>query len=301
MIQLCDISRYGYGSNRYWRLDSGKTLSARGLRSQLAHRNFTTFKKSTKPRLRELYVRCQRESLSYEGMPLRELKLYAAQRGVTIPTKATANVLKMLLGTADDDATFDRFSELPPEIRQIIFQHYYDSISVSSWYTNCKHQPPITLASRTTRQESLPLFYEQTPCVINPGRVQLSRHLPQDIPYKLRPCQQTKLFTEATSVHNFARIKTLQLNFTDLQARMILDLRNKNNHVANFWIHREGFHRYSDDMQCKRVEGLESELHEVVKGIVSREGPLKLRASDIEEVGGILRSAICATSSSSQS
>jgi hypothetical protein len=49
MVQLCDISRYGNGSNRYWRLDSGKTLSARRLRSQLAHRNFTTLKKSTNP------------------------------------------------------------------------------------------------------------------------------------------------------------------------------------------------------------------------------------------------------------
>jgi hypothetical protein len=82
--------------------------SALSLREHLNNEDFTTLKNTTKPRLEELYIRCQCGLLSYEGLPLRELRAFTAQRGVKVDNKATLNSIKALKGLlekADDDAT----------------------------------------------------------------------------------------------------------------------------------------------------------------------------------------------------
>jgi len=159
MVQFYQYGRSG--RNTYWKLDSGIALSTDSLGNNLSNNNFTALKKSTKPRLRELYIRSQRGLLSYEGLPLRELRRFTAQRALPDSTKTALNSIKALKGLlekADDDATFGRFTELPPELRQIILLHYFDSLVVRE--VRYKHQPPITLVSRNLRKESLPLFYE---------------------------------------------------------------------------------------------------------------------------------------------
>lgn len=60
--------------NQYWKLDCGTRLSVYSLQKYLSNENFATLKQSTKSRLIELYIRCQRGMLSYEGLPLRELE-----------------------------------------------------------------------------------------------------------------------------------------------------------------------------------------------------------------------------------
>lgn len=80
-------------------------------------------------RLRELFVRHQRGLLSYEGLTVGELRLFVVQRGLSSTTaaKATAATLKARLEQADEDATFNWFTELPPEIRQQVFEQYFAS------------------------------------------------------------------------------------------------------------------------------------------------------------------------------
>ncbi|GAB7330334.1 hypothetical protein MBLNU13_g01969t1 [Cladosporium sp. NU13] len=84
-------------------------------------------------RLRELFVRHQRALLSYEGLTVGELRLFVVQRGLSSTTaaKATAATLKARLEQADEDATFNWFTELPPEIRQQIFEQDFESLNKS--------------------------------------------------------------------------------------------------------------------------------------------------------------------------
>lgn len=91
--------------------------------------------------------------LSYERLPLSELRKFTAQRALLTNTDTTLNSvkeLKRLLEKADDDATFGRFSDLPPELRQIVFLHYFNSLVVRE--VRHKQQPPITLVSHSVRR-----------------------------------------------------------------------------------------------------------------------------------------------------
>jgi hypothetical protein len=66
------------------------------------------------------------------------------------------------LEQADEDATFDRFSELPPEVREQIFEQYFDSLNNYLGGVSIPGgQPPIALASRQARLEALPLYYSR--------------------------------------------------------------------------------------------------------------------------------------------
>lgn len=125
-----------YKPARSWMLDSGKRYSKRMLLSDMEKAKFHAKKATSTARLRELFVRCQRGLLSYEGLPSRDLKRLVAQRGlpVTPDQKNTAvAVFKAQLEQADNEATFDRFSSLPPELRQTICTQYFKSLDCQGW------------------------------------------------------------------------------------------------------------------------------------------------------------------------
>jgi DNA-directed RNA polymerase specialized sigma24 family protein len=138
MVQLHTFSDWDEaGPGNYWKLDSANQCQKRGLRQKLEENGHSAFKSGcgTTARLRALYIRRQR------GL----LRRYANLRGILVDPDATATIVKAQLEKADNEATFDRFTELPPEIRQIIFQYYYESLP-SIKRASRKYQPPITMA-----------------------------------------------------------------------------------------------------------------------------------------------------------
>lgn len=64
-----------------------------------------------------------------------------------------------VLHDADDTVVFNRFFRLPPEVRTIVYKHYHDDLPALPAFP---HQPPLTVASKTLRDEALPSFYEQS-------------------------------------------------------------------------------------------------------------------------------------------
>lgn len=151
-------------------------------------------------------------------MPPHELRLYAAQRGLTVAPSATPNSIKVRLEQADDDATFDRFLDLPPEIRQIVYQYHFDS-SLASGEPKYKYQPPLTMTSCMIRRETLPLFYD---C----WDIEITSLGPLTAPYKFHPSTTTAWLLQSTAAQNLARVKSIQLWFDDLSAGATIDLRN---------------------------------------------------------------------------
>lgn len=182
--------------NDYWKLDSGigKTKKSRHELLQILALNEQHLKYKKIARLRELYIRRQRGLISYEKLTVCELKSFVVHRGLssTATTEATAVTLRAQLEQADNDATFDRFSDLPSELRQQIFKHYFDSFDHSQM-SEPGGQPPITFVSRQTRLEALPLYYSHY-------------HFRLSADYYWRDWSD-KAFISYTSAHHFARIR----------------------------------------------------------------------------------------------
>lgn len=280
--------------SNYWKLDSGQDRDKRVLRSDMKRAQFPTNKATSTTRLRELFIRCQRGLLSYERLPSRDLKLFAAQRAlpVTPGQKPTVAALKAQLEQADDDGTFDRFTDLPPELRQLVYTFYFKSLEhpvPSRHYDHLKCQPPITFASRDTRRESLPLFYES--CVFLATTMWEPRSSLRDFTAALSP--DSSAFFRSTSTHNFARIKRLDLYLGELDTKIVLDLNNTNDPVSVEY----GFGFYfSDDAGFEaHVEGGKRvliELCTIAMSIATREGPHKLQQSDLIHLYNTVRSIL---------
>lgn len=131
MVQTRDYTLATVPRNDFWKLDSGEGRAGRQLLGLLESKRYLheSVKSVTSDRLRAQYVRYQRGLLSYEYISAGELRLFATQRGILPMAKERHTVpsLKAVLEQADYDATFDRFSDLPAEMRQHIFKHYFNS------------------------------------------------------------------------------------------------------------------------------------------------------------------------------
>lgn len=284
MVQLYDkIDSYPVGPNDYWKLDSGKQHSTSTLLHLLEASNFTCKSKHKgRARLCTLYQRSQRGLLSYDGSSFRELKRFARQRALplavsSITSKLTPTILRAQLEQADEDATFDVFSDLPPELREMIFVHYFsslDSLDSSSARTSHKSQPPITRVSHDVRKESLLPFYDHCRFMLSVRNVAS--------PYRalwLHPL--TANFVASTP--NFARIRLLKLIFEFHRVSFELDLTNKDNPLHSLSVSLIGY-MYGPGVKEKPSRVL-AELRPKAMGMAARAGPLRLQMGDIEELG----------------
>jgi len=237
-------------------------------------------------RLCALYAPYQRGLLSYELMPLRELKLYATQRALPITPgqKVTLTSLKTQLEQADEGATF-RLSELPPELRGLIFSYYFNSfVESDSPHLNC--QPPITLVSRTIRQESLPLFYG---CQNLGFDVFDLLRLPGSESISLSYSTRTRQLLQHTTAEQFGWIRYLSVSskMSDCDVGLAIDLCNKRVPVEVFYhlCSARGFLPHTQE--C--ADHLLSELNTFVRAIAAREGACKLRKSDLNQLHETVR------------
>lgn len=240
-------------------------------------------------RLRELYIRHQRGFLSYERLHIRELRLFVKQRGLP-RTAITTAALRAQLEQADEDATFNRFSDLPPELRQQIFEHHFDSFDVSRNHLSTPGgQPPITLASRQTRLEALPLFYSR--CRFN------FRFTVTVAGHGLHPCVQK--FVSKTTAHNFARIRFLRLSgfygnhhVTRYTINILISLNEDQCFTKVSDVFPNGIIKHAMDVADRVNQSLMLEPHTFVRSIATRPGWQKLQKEDISEPHNKISSAI---------
>lgn len=145
-------------ANSYWKLglDSYRDKTIKELGRCLRGKGYECRENISRLAVVDAIGRCQRGLMSYEGRAVDELQTFCKARG--LPTKATtASGLIRALEKADDLATFPRFFDLPPEIRNVIYELHFNDFDT---FTEKHAQPPLTLASRQLRLEALPLFYD---------------------------------------------------------------------------------------------------------------------------------------------
>lgn len=232
----------------------------------LAKRDFFHNKSDRLARLQALAERCDRGHLSYDSYNVAQLRQLVKDRSLerTLPSKANKKQLVQHLEDADDanDAfedsrKFPRFLELPPELRNAVYTNYFKGLGVIPQRFS---QPPLCKVSRELRVESLGLFYEysifkisMTRCLLNTGDVLINN--------------QTKLLRNNIPLSDFARIKHLSVEleigtFMSAVGTWTIDLTNGKN-IAN--------------SSCRRQQ----DMQRMVDSIMAREGPKKLRKSDL--------------------
>lgn len=274
-------------ANDYWKLDSGQrwTMKTKDQLLQILTTNHQTLKTASMTRLRELFVRQQRGLLSYEGLTMVELKTFAIQRGLSSTTaaKPKAATLKAQLERADEDATFDKFSDLPPEIRQQIFELYFNSVNkFRGAMSKPGGQPPIALASRQTRLEALPLYYSR--CLFR---------------FRIVDDWPDRIFDRSVPAHHLARVRLLEFcgfrcyykraRYT-VSISINLDDEKRSTKVSKILSCNN--HKEMEVVADKVNRLLMQEPHAVIRRIASRPGWQKLRRSDMPELRYWLSSAV---------
>lgn len=154
----------------WWKLEAKRnttkpSILAKSGRDFLESRHFTFLKSSSLHRLRYLCTRAQRGLISYDKRPVAELRRFCTQRGIQVPTKVYKIILVLFLERDDEQVTFPRFMELPPELRVMVYGFSFNVLRGTPRALRAANEtlklmpPPVTLVSRTLRKESLPLFY----------------------------------------------------------------------------------------------------------------------------------------------
>jgi hypothetical protein len=93
--------------------------------------------------------------LSYEAYKIAELREFCSQRNVRLARDAKKAEVVRLLEKEDENAPFDRFLDLPAELRNHIYSLHFETFDIEQ----PSIPPPIAYVSRQLRQESLALFF----------------------------------------------------------------------------------------------------------------------------------------------
>ena len=132
-------------------------------RAALQKKKFYFRKAEKKDRLWTLYHRMQRGLPSYDQWTVPQLEgRFKARRLTIFAEKVRKTDLVEALELSDEDVRFEKFMDLPPELRVRIYTMHLQDLPT---LPDGPHQPPICLVSSQIRKESLPLFYSK--CVFN--------------------------------------------------------------------------------------------------------------------------------------
>ena len=144
-------------SHDYWKLTSRQDISVRGYKERLNAAKYYYAKSATRLRLADMLARCERGLLSYDKFDKAELRTFCVQRGLEAGRSLEKkNDVLDLLESEDEENTFDRFLDLPPEIRNQICSLYFSTFEP----LRRPYPPPVTYVSRQLRQETLLLFFQ---------------------------------------------------------------------------------------------------------------------------------------------
>ncbi|KAK4610813.1 uncharacterized protein CLAFUR5_14057 [Fulvia fulva] len=180
-----EINRPG----KYWKLPAFNKRTKPELQHYLTSQNHHFDKSHGKNRLVELCSLCYRGLPSYHSCTIPELEGYVRARRLPVQTGRGRKLdvkkayLVSALEDADDDLSFERFEDLPAELRLRIYGLHFASFKERIVWTGKFQQPtcheleskpmsipslpPLTEVSRLMRQETLPVFYQTMPSFLH--------------------------------------------------------------------------------------------------------------------------------------
>lgn len=286
MVQITHHYRFGCSEDNarhfYWKLDDGSRYDSATLLQMLKERKFPIKNITPRERVKELYTRSQRGLVSYEMLKLAELKSLVGQRGLAAPAGKWDGPwsFRTILERADDNVTFNRFTDLPPELRLQIYAHHFNSFDERDANIIC--QPPITAVSKSVREDSLPVFHS---CCVPKADISV-------FPTALHHSVRTNRLLERTSPEQFGWIRKIEVNLQVARhcISLLIDICNKCTPVKVIYYPDRPEFLTPLTQEC--LDCLTSDLNALVRVMGAREGNSKLQASDLthlhEKVDSIL-------------
>ena len=189
----------------YWRLDTYEDTSILALRSDLEAKGLTFEDGASKEELVEVQQRLDRGLLIYdERITSQELSKFVQDRqlrstsGTRKSMRSRKNMIAVLMA-ADDGLSFDKFGQLPAELRESILKFHFKSLPADKHCTFTT-QPPVTRASKLLRTQALPIFHGFMSFGLNFFLATDGYNDGDDISKaRLRPCFATSLFLQSLS------------------------------------------------------------------------------------------------------
>ncbi|PPJ60619.1 hypothetical protein CBER1_03623 [Cercospora berteroae] len=155
---------FGETAENYWKLVAPK--SGAEAKRNLDSKGISYKKTSSIDRLYELFYRVQRGLLVFDKYSFTELERICVQKHYRLPDGlpqrkvAARKELAQYLEAHDTHNTFDRFLDLPAELRVMIYKFHLHDLEATA--ENPEHlwaQPPITKVNKLIRTETLDLFH----------------------------------------------------------------------------------------------------------------------------------------------
>lgn len=165
-----------------WKLDNHERATIKDLQIRLRGANFSFSNSANKSRLLQLLSRSERGLLAFDACSNEELQLFCRDRHINIEGKKTRNNLIRHLEQADEAAAFDRFLDLPAELRNRVYIYHLDTFEQT---THRPRPPPITELCRQIRQETLLLYYHSLRLALK--FTQVNHHLARPYLISTRP------------------------------------------------------------------------------------------------------------------
>jgi hypothetical protein len=144
----------------YWQLPDFASLQRWALLERLKKQDYIVPDDARKDDLIDFNERASRHLICYDLCSLRELKTFVIDRKLlAMPTMAMGRYrLTNILKSGDKNPRFEKLFELPPEIREIIYEYYVDSFRTEP---RSFTSPPLAQTCRQMRAEVVPIFYQR--------------------------------------------------------------------------------------------------------------------------------------------
>lgn len=185
--------------DNYWALNTYQNGTKSELLKNLEGKGFTFRADIRKADLVEVQQRLDCGLLHYQDKRIadKELRRFIKDRGLPKPVASTRKAMVSVLLGADEALHFDKFVDLPPELRERIYQFHISSLPERLF---CPTQPPITRACKLFRTEALPIFHKLATFELRFYFVNDKYQVGDDLTKaKLRPCFQTSQFLHTLS------------------------------------------------------------------------------------------------------
>ncbi|RMZ33217.1 hypothetical protein D0859_02681 [Hortaea werneckii] len=195
----------------YWKLNLPH-LKIAEMHDILKSRNYHVAKRWTSDLLRSALLRSEQGHMSYHNCSSDELrrlirarKIETSLLGLKLPKSELVDILQ----SEDQRPKFHRFQELPPELRNRIYEYHFASFHQPICAPS---QPPITKVSSLLRRETLQLFYHS--CVFEVHlRLRMENERWSKFYRRLRLSLRNRelLFLRCTEARNLGCIKRLNI------------------------------------------------------------------------------------------
>ncbi|GAB1729440.1 hypothetical protein NU195Hw_g4390t1 [Hortaea werneckii] len=195
----------------YWKLNL-PYLKIAEMQDILKSRNYHVAKRLNSDLLRSALLRSEQGHMSYHKCSSDELrrliqarKIEASPLGLKLPKSELVDILQ----SEDQRPKFHRFRELPPELRNRIYEYHFASFHQPICAPS---QPPITKVSSLLRKETLQLFYHS--CVFDVHlrlRVDHDRWRRFYRRLRLSLSDRELMFLRCTEAENLSCIKRLNI------------------------------------------------------------------------------------------